>query len=138
MILTVIERLILLGILPKEGNITDNKLIQNVINDVGFTDAEKTQLKFEDLPGGLTKWDTEAAMDCRREFEIGPGIYSIIKAQLEKLNSQNTLPRDAISLWDKFMEETELSVTEKKKSGPEIVEGIQKRASPPPLPGMIE
>ena len=123
--LSVLNRLIFLKLMPLEGDITTNRLVQKTVNDVGFTEQELAQLKFVNLPDGRTQWDSEAAKDCRREFEFGPVIYQIVKEKLQEASDNGKLPRDATDMWDKFMEKTKLAVVptaEEEEASLEIVE----------------
>ncbi len=106
MTLTVTERLLLLSLLPAEGNFTNLKLIRLSKEDLSFSDDEQSFLKFRDvqLPDGTNsiKWEDGLA---DKEVEIGNHVSGIIRDKLVEMNAAEQLKVDHISLYEKFVEE---------------------------------
>lgn len=112
MILGVKERLILQAILPKEGNIITLRILQDVRSELSFDEGEIAMLKLETTDEGRMTWDQLMEPKCQKDISIGPTLFKLIRAELDKLNAEDKLPIDAISLWDKF-EKADLVVVEK-------------------------
>lgn len=100
--LTVFERLILLGLLPKEGRIMDLKIIQRFQADLGFTEEEHKVLEFRTLESGGVQWNpTDAA---NRVFTVGPRMMTIVAEVLGELEKTGKLRMEHVGLYEKFVE----------------------------------
>lgn len=102
MILSVLERLLLLNILPKEGTITTLKIIRDMKGDLGFSEEEHKVLQFKEEEG-MTLWSP--AGDQPKEVAIGEKATDIIVKALKDLSSQGKLPEDYIGLYDRLIKE---------------------------------
>lgn len=127
MILTVKERIILGLIVPKEGNIVTLKLVQDVRSELSFDEGEIALLKLDTTDEGRMVWDPLMEPKCQKEISIGPALFKLIRAELDKLDSESKLPIDAISLWDKF-EKADLVVIEK---APVMKKPLEEVENPP-------
>ncbi len=54
--LTVLERLLLLNLLPEAGNLTTIRIVRELRESLSFTEDEHEVLRFETLPGGNVRW----------------------------------------------------------------------------------
>jgi len=98
---SVKDRLILLGILPKEGNITTLKIVRNLREELSFNEEEHKLLNFTQN-GNLTNWNLEPAV--KKEIEIGEKATDVIVETLKGLDKNKKLHEDHLPLWDLFVE----------------------------------
>jgi len=118
--LTVLERLLVLNLLPAENNITTLRVIRKLKDKIGFTEEESKALNFKILDGpagkgSTTTWNQTAVGEV--EFEIGEKSEDLIKDALKELNDakpKGKLTEQHLSLWDKFVEPLHLEPEEKK------------------------
>ncbi len=102
--LTILERVLLLGILPREGNIVTVNNSQNVTNLVKFSPEEMDSLGIVQNDKGM-QWNAEAAEAIGdKEVAIGVSGAELVKTTLKKLSDEEKLPRDALSLYKKFVD----------------------------------
>ncbi len=113
--LSVQDRIILLGTLPKEGDITTLRIVRQLRTELGFNELElvTTGLISDDANGRMS-WK----QNVDKEITIGPKANSIIVATLEDLNRQKKLTEMHIDLYERFVED---KCTEQPKSPPEPV-----------------
>jgi len=113
--LTVFERLILLNILPGEGDFTTLKIVRHLREDLSFTEEEHKLANFknegeifEDDEGnksvvgkGQVRWKDEVK---EKEIKIGEKATDIIVDVLGNLNKDKKLRNEHMSLYEKFVE----------------------------------
>jgi len=99
--LGVFDRLILLNILPKEGDFTTLKIIRTMREDLSFSEEEHKALEFVFNEGNV-QWKREA--DVQRDINFGEKATDIIVEVLKKLNSDKKLTDQHYSLYEKFIE----------------------------------
>jgi len=102
--LTVIERLVLLNILPKEGDFTTIKLVRKLRENLSFDEDEHKKLNFVQ-DGDQVRWNQEALSS--RQIQIGEKMTDIIHNALKKLNDEKKLTNEHFSLYEKFVENRE-------------------------------
>ncbi len=100
--LGVFDRLILLNILPKEGDFTTLKIVRKMREDLSFTEEEHKALDFKQENEGRIQWIQEA--DKPKEISIGERATDIIVEVLKKLNDDKKLQDQHYSLYEKFIE----------------------------------
>lgn len=100
--LTVFERLILLSILPKEGDFTTLKIVRKLKEDLSFSEEEHGKLNFEQKENTVT-WNME--VDLIKNVEIGKKAKMIIVDVLRKLNDSKKLTEQNYTLYEKFIGE---------------------------------
>jgi hypothetical protein len=100
MILSVFDRLILLNIMPKEGDITTLKIIRKLKDDLSFSEEEHTALQFKNEDGQIM-WKEDA--DIQKEIEIGEKASDIIADALKSLNKAKKLTESHIPLYERFI-----------------------------------
>lgn len=98
--LKVGERLILLGILPKEGDFTTLKIVHTLRGDLSFTEEEHKALQFKQ-EAGTVRWNPKG--DTEREINFGEKATELIVDALKKLNSDKKLTDQHYSLYEKFV-----------------------------------
>lgn len=101
--LGVLDRLLLLNILPKEGNLVTLRVTRDLSRDLGFTEEELKDLNFVTNPNGGISWDTGAAAKIVKEIEIGDTMLSIVVKELKKLDKEEKLSMEILDLYEKFI-----------------------------------
>ena len=100
--LNVLERLLLGGVIPAEGNLVTLKLIRQLREDLSFTAEEHKHFGFVE-EGEKIKWNPEYASE-EKEIEINDVMLGVIKNQLKQMDKAEKLTENHLSLWEKFME----------------------------------
>jgi hypothetical protein len=98
--LTVKERLLLLNVLPGEGDIFALRLIRDLGRELSFSEEEHAALKFEDITIGenpAKRWDETA--DPMKDITIGPKAISLLCAAIEAIPK---LPMDYLAVYEKL------------------------------------
>ena len=115
--LTVRDRLLLLGLLPAEGDITTLRIVRKLREDLSFSEADHEVLGFTQADG-MVKWDEVALNDkgepdSERQVKIDAvkvkdvtiglkGINLIVHA-LKKLSDDKKLGPQHLDLYDQFV-----------------------------------
>jgi len=101
--LTVMERLLLLGILPAEGDITTLRLIRSLRENLSFNEAEHEALHIE-ADGMRVQWDGVAAAAAGpKEVEIGKKATDVIATALKRMSAAGSLGMQCIDLYGRFV-----------------------------------
>ena len=100
MILTVADRINLLGILPTQGDFVTLQTTRNLQKELDFNAEEIDALKFEQQEG-MIKWNAE--FDPNKDCKIGERASDLIKSQLEKLDKEKKLGQQHFNLYEKFV-----------------------------------
>jgi len=98
--LTVGERLIILQILPKEGNFTTLRLTRDLGNKVGISadEFEEFEIKQEE---NLIKWNDKGSIEKSIDFKNKE--IEIISAELKNLDKEKKLEFRHFSIFEKFI-----------------------------------
>lgn len=94
------DRLILLSLIPAEGNIITLKLFRELREALSFNDEENKALNFKQNDNIVT-WDQTVPME--KEITIGEAMTDMIKDLLHKMDEEKKLTESHISLYDKFI-----------------------------------
>ena len=97
--LSVNDRLILLGVIPREGDFTTLKIVRNMRDELSFTEEEHKKLNFRQ-EGDMTYWE-EGLED--KEVNFGEKATDIIVDAFKKLNDQKKLRIEHMELYEKFV-----------------------------------
>jgi len=98
--LDVGERMIAIGVLPREGNIVTLKIIRDLKTRLGISAQE-----YQDF--GIVQdeekfsWNQKGMV--QREFDFADVEVDLIKNCLKKLDSENKLHQDMVSVYEKFV-----------------------------------
>ena len=102
--MSVLERLVALSILPKEGDYATLKILNNLRLSLSFTEEEMKTFGIETDPEtGRNSWRDDGEV----EIPIGEKATDIIVDALKKRNSEKKLPVEAVGLYEKFIPTTE-------------------------------
>jgi len=97
--LTVLERLLLLNLLPKEGDFTTIKLVRQAREALSFNEEEHKKLNFRQ-EGDQTIWNP---VNIMKEVKLGDLMVEKITEALKKKNDDKKLREDDFSLYEKFV-----------------------------------
>jgi len=99
--LTVGERLMLLQVLPQEGNIVTLRIIRDLSNNLGLSEEEHKnfEIKQEDQK---VSWNVKGNEE--KDVQIGEKATDVIVDSLKNLDDNKKLIPQMMSLWDKFIE----------------------------------
>ena len=100
--LNVLNRLLLLNSLPKEGNITTLRIVQKLREDLSFSEDEHKKLNFLQNGDSLT-WDTTTPVV--KDVNVGPKAHALIVETLEALSKNKKLTADFLPLFDLFVKD---------------------------------
>ena len=98
--LTVLERLILLRVLPSEGNIITLRLVGDLKRNLSFTEEELKKCNIR-TDGNKVEWDD---MIYKKEVKIGEKAFDLISEVFKQLNTQNKLTEQQVPLYERFVE----------------------------------
>jgi hypothetical protein len=99
--LSVSDRILLLNILPKEGNLLDLRIVRDLHKSLSFTETEHAALQFV-VTDNQIQWNREA--DQGADIEIGPKAISLTLASLEALNAASKLKLEHLDLMERLEE----------------------------------
>lgn len=100
MLLTVLERILLLNVLPPEGDITTIRIMRDLKNELSFTELEHKDLQLTPKEDGSISWDGSKAVD--KDITIGPKASGILIKGLEKLSESGKINFQLLDLYDKL------------------------------------
>ena len=102
--LSVQERLVILSLLPNEGSFATLKILDQLRMGLSFTEEEfKKWGIVETAQEGRVSWEE----DGEAEIPIGEKAMDIIVDALKKRDKANTLPMQAMGIYEKFIPTTE-------------------------------
>ena len=99
--LTVLERLVLSNVLPKEGNFTTLKLVRQLREALSFDELEHKKLGFIQK-GDQVKWNEKVSIV--KDFDIGETMMKLIAETLTKMDKEEKLRDEHFSLYEKFVD----------------------------------
>ena len=99
--LTILERLISLGLLPEVGDILRMRIRTQMTDKLGLTieEIEKYGVVQE---GTSVQWRTDLPQEC--EIPLEPLEIGILRDGLKKLNEEEKLTPQHITLYEKIVE----------------------------------
>ena len=99
--LNVQERLTLLEVLPKEGNFATLRIIRRTQDRLGLADEEYKEFGVKQK-GNQISWNEKGREE--RDIQIGESATDIIVGALDKLDSENKLTVQHLTVFEKFKE----------------------------------
>ena len=100
--LSVYERIILINILPHEGDFRSLKILRELREDLAFSEEENAALEFKTEDGGIVQWRKDA--DVVKDVQIGEIAHGIIVDTLRQLDRQKKLHESHMGLYERFVE----------------------------------
>ena len=98
--LSVMERLVLLNLLPQEGNFTTIKLLRKLQEELSFDEKEHKTLEFKQ-DGDQVKWNEDA--NVVKEVRVEGKMLALIVDALTKLDEESKLKNEHFTLYEKFV-----------------------------------
>lgn len=103
-LLSILERMATLGILPKQGSYTDLLLVRELKEQLTFSEDENKRLAFQSLPNGMVKWDRKAENEIgKKEVSFSEPMLAIIVKELKSLDEKKKLDSDLLSIYALFV-----------------------------------
>jgi len=99
--LTLGERFIVLGILPKESNFATLRISRELQKVLAPTEKEFKEFEIHQ-EGDQLKWNKKGIEEI--EIEIGEKATDIVVDALKELDKTKKLTAQHVSLWEKFCE----------------------------------
>jgi len=99
--LGVLERILLLNVLPKEGSYTTIKIVRELREELSFSEEEHKKLNFRTDGAGMTHWEREIIKDVK----IGEKAFDILKDAFVKLEKQEQLTTEMTELYEHFTQD---------------------------------
>jgi len=99
--LSVNDRIILLGIIPLQGDFTTLKIIRDMRDELSFTEEDHKKLKFRQEET-MVYWEDGLE---EKEINFGEKATDIIKDAFWKLDSQKELRIEHMELYEQFTKE---------------------------------
>lgn len=100
MLLKLIDRLLLLKALPREGTFATLKIIQKLKMDLALTEDEFKEYEVKEDGGNIT-WNPEK--DVGKEIPIGEKATDIIVMALKKRDRDGELTEQEIPVYEQFI-----------------------------------
>ena len=100
--LTVLERLVIGTLLPKETNFTTWKIVNDLKNDIALTESELKTLNMKPNPEGegiIANWGDVP----EKEVVFGEVAEKMIIDALKNLDSENKLLEEHLTVYQKFV-----------------------------------
>ena len=97
--LSVKARLVLLGILPPEGNLTTIRIVRELREGLSFSEGEHKDLQMVQ-EGQQLRWEEGAVPD--KVLDIGAKGQEVIREAIKKLDDDKKLVPDHLELVDLF------------------------------------
>ena len=98
--LNIMERIILLGILPKEGDYATLKILNKLKMALSFTEEEIKEWGITSDPATTT---TRWAIGGEAEIPMGEKATDIVVDALKELDRKKKLPDGAMGVYEKFI-----------------------------------
>jgi len=100
--LNIFERLVLLPILPAEGNFVTLKIVKNLKENIALSESDFKEFEIKQ-EGEQINWNEKGNEE--REIEIGEKATDIIIESLKKLDKESKLTERHFTLYEKFVKE---------------------------------
>lgn len=98
--LNVLERLMLLGVLPEQGNFLTLKIVRQLREALSFSEEEIKALKIEQKDGRV-EWQDDGAEE--KDVPVGEKAMDLIVEALKKKDDAKELTDQHFSLYEKFV-----------------------------------
>ena len=99
--LNIGERLMVMSILPKEGDFVTLRAIRDMVAKIGLS-AKDMETYDVTQKEGVTRWNKEGLKLAEIDFEVFE--LEIITSTLKKLNEDKKLTPQLFDVYEKFME----------------------------------
>lgn len=94
------DRIVLLSLLPAEGDLSTVRIVHDLKQDLSFSEEEHKALQIK-VEGDKITW---GGGDGVKEISIGPRAHTLIAETLENLDGEKKITEDHLGLWEKFVD----------------------------------
>jgi hypothetical protein len=104
--LTVKERIVLLNMVPKEGDFKTLKQIRKFREDLGFNEDENKLLDFKPGAEGTITWtepEADKGIVYKKDIHIVDSVMELIADALVQADKGKTLNNDTFDLYERFV-----------------------------------
>jgi hypothetical protein len=110
--LTILERFKIQQVLPEKGNFLNMRAVRKLREAMSLTDREQREHGIEELvtPDGKETgqfYIPRSANDYERKFDFSSKQVKLVRDALTKLEREEKLDKDMVSLWEKFAAKVE-------------------------------
>jgi len=100
--LGIMDRILLLNVLPAEGDITTLRIVRQLREDLSFSEQDHKDFGLVS-DGGKVTWTPGEGQT--KEVEIGSKGSKLIANTLKKLSDSDKLTTQYVDLYDRFVED---------------------------------
>jgi hypothetical protein len=100
--LSVLERILVAGLLPKENNFAVLRMVRDCKKNLSFNEEEFKDIEMKVDENG-SHWNALKAVE--KDFEISDILVPIISGVLKQMSDANCLSEEHFSLYEKFVGE---------------------------------
>ena len=97
--LNVGERLMVISVIPKEGDFVTIRMVRGLIAKLGLSAEEITEFNIQSADGNVS-WNEKGSVPL--DFEFHYAETDLIKKSLRKLEEEKKLNQDTLSVYEKF------------------------------------
>ncbi len=94
------DRIVLLSILPSEGDLSTVRIVHEMKQALSFSEEEHESLQLK-VEGDKVTW---GGGDGVKEISIGPRAHTLIAETLERLDKEEKITEDHLGLWERFVD----------------------------------
>jgi len=101
--LSVVERLLALGLLPQKTNYATHRAIETARMKLGFSEEEYAEFEIKQTDDGMVRWNPEK--DKAKEVNLGAVCLGELQSALKALDEKKELTAQFLSLYEKLIAE---------------------------------
>ena len=103
--LSVVDRMVILSVLPKEGEFATLRILRDLTSALSFSEKELEDLQLNSVDG-RTQWKEDAAKALENvEIEVGPKAFVMIEDAFRELSKQKKLTLELLPTFEKFVKD---------------------------------
>jgi hypothetical protein len=99
---TVRDRILLIGMLPPQGDFRTIKLLRKLREALAFTEIENKDFKIVSSPNGQVTWDGEKG-SAGKEVLVGDVMFEVIVGLLKDMDEKKALTENHVDLYEMFI-----------------------------------
>ena len=111
---TLPERIVLLGLLPRQGNLLTLRIIHDLQMELAPSEEESKEAEFHPTEGGGVGWSPKAN-EMRKTVIIGEKAREVLQESIEIGSKQEKLEIQFFSLYERFVDIEALLKAEEEK-----------------------
>ena len=94
------DRLLLLMLLPENGDIDTIRIVHDLRTNLSFSEEEHKDWNLQKDEDDIYTWDKDVA---NKDIELGEKALEIVRAELNRLSDQGKVTEKHLDLFDKFI-----------------------------------